>query len=215
MPSWRNFNRFSTMKDIEQTVEILKVATADIRAAYVTRYTDMELFTLRHDRAELAKVGMDAKIYAPFPSGNMDRKQYRRMENDYRRVRCYFRGVKGCISMHDPEIVAEKPDSEVRLRAQAKQEADATVDSYLLKLAGKIGKLIISATTNGNIWDYATLNVVCADGEKQTWRTNCILNQSVYRKLFNQWPTRRVTAQEQVKPLLVETFDKHHAEDLP
>jgi adenosyl cobinamide kinase/adenosyl cobinamide phosphate guanylyltransferase len=63
--------------------------------------------------------------------------------------------------------------------------------SYAQQLAGKIGKEAVRAVTNGNIWDYAYLTVTCADGEVQSWRTNCILNCSVYGKLFNQWPTRR------------------------
>lgn len=180
------------MKDSDKTVEILKHATADIRAAYVARYTDLELATLKHDREGLAAVGMDAGIFAPYPSGNVGRANYRQMEAKYRRVRSCFQSPKCCRSMNEPEIVVEKPGAEARLRQQAKQNADALVDAYLHKLAGKIGKLIASATTNGNIWDYATLEVVCADGEKQTWRTTCILNRSVYDKLFNQWPTRRV-----------------------
>jgi len=180
------------MKDIEKTIEILKVATADIRADYLARYTELELATLKRDRDGLAAVGMDAQIYAPFPSGNMGRTDYRKMEAKYRRVRSAFQGIKCCRSHHDPEIVVEKPEAEARLRQNAKQSADALVDSYLYKLAGKIGKVIVSAATNGNIWDFATLNVMCADGEAQTWRTTCILNRSVYDKLFNQWPTRQV-----------------------
>lgn len=177
----------------DKTLEVLKAATALIRAEYVARYTDLQLAALVRDRAGLAAVGMDADIYAPYPNGRMGKSEYRQAEAKYRRVRRYFQGVKGCRGFHEPEIVVENPEAEVRLRQIAKQDADALVDSYLHKLAGKIGKEISSATTNGNIWDYATLVVTCCDGEVQTWRTNCILNQSVYGKLFNQWPTRRVS----------------------
>jgi len=176
----------------DQTIEVLKVATADIRAAYTQRYTATMLVFLEDMRKGLAAVGMDAKVFAPYPSGNLRKADYRQAEAKYRLVRTHFRSVKGCLSMHEPEIVVEKEDSEPRLRAQAKRDADATVDSYLHKLAGKIGKPIVSATTNGNIWDYATLTVVCEDGETQVWRTNCIINRSCLGKIFNQWPTRRV-----------------------
>lgn len=175
----------------DKTLEVLKAATALIRAEYVARYTELQLAGLNVIRTGLAAVGMDAGIYAPYPNGRMGKTEYRQVLAKYSRVRRYFQGVKGCRSSHEPEIVVEKPDVEAKLRLAAKQEADALVDSYLHKLAGKIGKEISSATTNGNIWDYATLVVTCCDGEVQTWRTNCILNQSVYGKLFNQWPTRR------------------------
>jgi hypothetical protein len=177
--------------DIEKTLEVLHAATQGIRAAYVARYTELQLAALLRDREGLAAVGMDANIYATFPRGTTGKAEYRQAESKYQRVRSYFKGVKCCRTMHEPEIVEERPDSEPRLRAAAKQEADALVDSYLYKMAGKIGKLATAATTNGNIWDCATLTVTCADGEVQTWHTNCILNQSIYGKLFNQWPTRR------------------------
>jgi len=177
----------------EQTIAVLKAATENIRAAYVARYTELQLATLVRDRAGLAAVGMDAEIYAPYPNGRMGKTEYRQAEAKYRRVRSSFKCITSCRGFHQPEIMVEKEDAEPRLRAHAKQEADALVDSYLYKMAGKIGKEITAAETNGNIWDYATLTVTCADGEVQTWRTNCILNQSVYGKLFNQWPTRRVS----------------------
>jgi hypothetical protein len=59
--------------------------------------------------------------------------------------------------------------------------------------AGKIGKEITSARTNGLIWDCATIWAFCTDGEEQVWHTQCIINRSVYNKLFNQWPTRRLS----------------------
>lgn len=177
----------------EQSIEILKAATADIRADYVARYTELEMATLVRDRAGLVAMGMDASVYAPYPTGRMAKDAYLQAESKYRRVRFSFRGVKGYRCMNEPEIVVEREDAEPRRRAAAKAEADAQVDSYLFKMAAKIGKDIASASTNGCIWDFATLKVVCVDGEEQTWKTNCILNQSVYGKLFNQWPTRRVS----------------------
>lgn len=163
-----------------------------IRAAYTQKYTDNLLAVLQHDRDGLAAVGMDAGVYAPYPSGKLPKAAYRQAQGKYQRVRFSFQSVKSCRWPGEPEIVVERPEAEPKLRARAKQEADAVVDSYLTKLAGKIGKDIVSVKTNGNVWDYAELEAQCADGEQQRWHTRCILNFSVYHKPFNQWPTRRV-----------------------
>lgn len=180
------------MKDtFKPTFEVLKAATMAIRADYIARYTEMEMAQLVKDRAGLAAVGMDAEKYAPYPKGSMNKTDYRRGKANYDRVRCYFTGTSGRRTFHGPNIVAENPDAEPRLRATAVAAANNEVDSYLWKMAAKIGKVITEAKTNGNIWDFAYLDVVCEDGEEQRWKTQCILNRSVYNKVFNQWPTRR------------------------
>lgn len=174
-----------------KTLEVLKAATAEIRAEYVARYTELEMAQLVEDRAGLAAVGMDANIYADYPHGNMSRADYRMALAKYNRVRASFESVKCCISPRDPNIVKERAEAEPRKRAAAKAAADCLVDKYLYKLAGKIGKEVTEASTNGRIWDYAYLTVKCVDGEVQKWKTSYILNRSVYGLLFNQWPTRR------------------------
>lgn len=179
-------------QDQEATLAVLKDATQAIREDYVARYTEMMMVVLKRDRAGLEAVGMDAQQYAPYPSGNMSRADYRKAEFKYRRVRSSFRGVKSCRSMREPEIVVEREDAEPRVREAARQAADAEIDSYLYKMTGKIGKLATKATTNGRIWDSATMIVECADGETQTWSTRCIINCSCLGKVFNQWPTRRI-----------------------
>lgn len=183
-------------ESLTKTVEVLKAATQDIRALYVARYTEMELRLLNQIRAGLAAVGMDAEKYAPYPSGSrLTREQYRKAKFMYDLVRHLFTAAEGqpvCRRPQDPYLVVEKPDSERKFRARAIASANAEVDSYLFKLAGKIGMEIKSAGTNGLIWDGAILDVTCVDGSRQSWRTKCIINCSVYNKLFNQWPTRRL-----------------------
>lgn len=176
------------------TFDILAAATAQIRADYVARFSELRLAQLVHDRAELAKVGMDARIYAPYPSGsNMDRASFKQAEARYYRVRNYFQSVSYVGSPNRPDPVTERPDAESKLRQLAESEANAMVDSYLHKMVAKIGKEISFAQTNGRIWDCATLTVTCRDGEIQNWDTKCILNVSCLGKVFNQWPTRRIS----------------------
>ncbi len=181
----------STKPGENASLAVLKAATAQIREEYINRYVQLALIELELFRKGLAEVGMDADKFAPYPDGNMDRSTYRQAERKYRRVRSYFRAIKGCRGMREPEIVVEIEGASDRLVDAATESANGLVDAYLIKLLGKIGKPVAQAETNGNIWDYAILTVVCADGEEQVWRTNCILNRSCLGTLFNQWPTRR------------------------
>lgn len=74
-----------------------------------------------------------------------------------------------------------------------RRAAEAEVDSYVIKLAGKIGKPVVSGSVNGDLWQGSTLTVAIAGStESQRWTTKCIINQSCLGKLFNQWPTRRL-----------------------
>lgn len=52
---------------------------------------------------------------------------------------------------------------------------------------------MIEADMTGNPWHGSTLHVTCVDGEKQSWNTQMIINQSKYQKLFNQFPSRGVS----------------------
>lgn len=74
----------------------------------------------------------------------------------------------------------------------AREEGRAIFNSYLAKLAKKIGARINSANLQGSIWTDCLLHVYTETGE-QVWSTRVIINRSVYNKLFNQWPTRRVS----------------------
>lgn len=84
------------------------------------------------------------------------------------------------------------PESREKIKAEATRAANTDFDSYLHKLDGKIGAEIAKAALRGRLWDGSRLHVVLRDGSQQLWDTKCILNQSVYGKLFNQWPTRQV-----------------------
>lgn len=183
------------MKQLELN-PILNEALADVRKQYIERYEQMAMAQLVELRAGLKAVGMDADKYAPYPHGNMDRKSYKLAESKYKFTRYYFRSIKGCRSMNEPEIVAELPGMAAKCKAQGRSQANQDVDSYIIKLEKKITGVSSSpvavATANGKIWDNATLDVKLEDKTLQRWDTQCILNTSCLGKLFNQWRTRLV-----------------------
>ena len=61
---------------------------------------------------------------------------------------------------------------------------------YVAKLTEKVGACDAAAVT-GELWQESLL--VVRKGETvERWKTQQILNFSVYGKAFNQWPTRKV-----------------------
>ena len=79
-----------------------------------------------------------------------------------------------------------------KLVDEAGQSAADDYDAFVNKLITKIGKPVDTANMTGDPWHGSVLHVVCHDGEKQSWHTQMILNQSKYARLFNQFPTRRL-----------------------
>lgn len=198
---------------LDSTFEVLKSATKVQRAAYIARAEELFMGSLNRMRETLAEVGMDLFRVAPGgKSWTQGRKEYRMAEDLQKRYRASFadspeianKPYMSYSTGKTPWLVVEKPDAEAKVRAEAKRAANDTFDAFLYKMAGKInaeleqGDFAESASLVGVIWDGCTLTVSVGNkeqpraGRDQQWTTKCILNQSVYGKLFNQWPTRRV-----------------------
>lgn len=92
------------------------------------------------------------------------------------------------------EPLYRKPSQEAEQRFidAAANNAAAQYDAFVAKLENKIGE-VKSATLEGNhVWGYSFLTVETIEGEKQTWKTQMIVNCSKLGNLFNQFPTRKV-----------------------
>lgn len=97
----------------------------------------------------------------------------------------------------DPNIVIIRPDLEERHEKEAEQLADNFLESYSLKIAGKVEEtdpdfVIIKAEYVGAVDPFSNSQFILTNqnGDKMIWNTKCILNVSKHGKLFNQWPTR-------------------------
>lgn len=76
---------------------------------------------------------------------------------------------------------------------RARQDASASFDAFVAKLAQKNGAGVVSATVDrASVWNDSILTATFEDGSKKVWHTKTIINCSVYGKLFNQWPSREV-----------------------
>lgn len=75
-----------------------------------------------------------------------------------------------------------------RLVARVRAETGESFDAYIEKLVAKVGNCD-AATIEGDLWNFSTLTVTKGETVER-WRTQQILNVSVYGRIFNQWPTR-------------------------
>lgn len=113
-------------------------------------------------------------VLAPRPNSKMSTEAYR-IARDRR---------------HFYEEIARKGLS--RLIDESGEQAEHDYMAWVVKMTDKIGKVVIDASMTGSPWIGSTISVTCVDGEKQTWHTQMIINQSKYQNLFNQFPSRRV-----------------------
>ena len=122
----------------------------------------------------------------------MGRNEYMQVYATYKLFRSLTTWRKSSISMHEPEMADMDAAKAEEFVKEAKEDAAYQYEQYVAKLNKKIGPTK-SATLEGNhVWGYSFLRVVTASGEKQTWKTQTIINQSKLGKVFNQFPTRKI-----------------------
>lgn len=92
----------------------------------------------------------------------------------------------------EPEIVKKSEAAESRFIERAKEDAAAQYDKFVAKLESKIGAVKSAQLEGNHIWGYSFLTVEKADGEREIWKTQMIVNCSKLGNLFNQFPTRKV-----------------------
>lgn len=147
-------------------------------------------------RAELEKADGDARIAAPYPNAiSMGREEYQKKHARYNLFRMLSKTdetKKVGYRLDDPEYRVMNDDLIARFVKVASDNAAAQYDAFVAKLNSKIGE-VTSATLEGNhVWGHSILRVVKADGSKENWKTQMIVNQSKLGTVFNQFPTRKV-----------------------
>lgn len=94
---------------------------------------------------------------------------------------------------HRPVLLQRDSAREERFIKTCMEAANAQFDSYVAKLTAKVGEVVEAELTAGrHVWGFSVLSVKKPDGSREDWKTQQIMNVSVYGKLFNQWPTRKV-----------------------
>ena len=178
----------------------IALAVEPLRAAAVEAATLKAREFLTRVSETLVKNDGDLNNFAPYPNGNMMRKDYVAALN--------YRKALESVTKHDEAryelegIFSGRPrgpyyrrmdfDVSARFVKNAQEDASSQFDAYIAKLNAKIGE-VKTATLEGNfVWSYSIITVTKEDGSVENWKTQMILNVSVLGKLFNQFPTRKV-----------------------
>lgn len=129
----------------------------------------------------------------PYPAHREQRETARMMHENRRFAEKFFQGATSSNYQAGVYIVVRRDNNEEVIQALADKMVSDYFDGYIYKLSKKIGKPVKTATHEGSLWTNCKLTVTCEDGETQVWHTKCIFNCSCLGKVFNQWPTRRVS----------------------
>ena len=169
---------------IAESVLPLKQAAEDRARAAIVECIDAIL-------ADLAAVGNDVNVLAPYPQSGIGSKEYAIRLNRRRFVESITAAVKSSLRTNEPYIRVPSTEGRERAINNTVEAATDAYDAYVAKLESKIGAVVDSVlSTGGGVWYDSKLAVVKPDGSTETWSTKCILNTSSLGKVFNQWPTR-------------------------
>lgn len=178
------------MNKIEAAVAPLKDLAMD-RAEQVARER------IEAIRVELEAAGWDRQKAAPYPrSFNNSREAYRKGQAKYYQFRAVTKSTDDRISrgLGDADPCEMWAEGCAKLIQDFRDSAAEQYEAYVAKLNLKIGEVVDAELEGKYVWNLSFLKVTKADGTKETWKTQTIINVSVLGKLFNQWPTRKVKA---------------------
>lgn len=167
-------------------------AVEPIRKDAIERAEKLALKRLAEVEESLKKCGWDCNQAAPFPydlpAGSIPRELAADKYHFYTQV---TKVISSTGKRGAPVIVQLSKEGCERFVWLQKEKAASRYDSFVAKLVNKIGACD-DATLDGNhVWGFSILTVHKGkDVEK--WKTQEIVNRSVYGLYFNQWPSRKV-----------------------
>lgn len=145
----------------------------------------------------LEEAGNDLNVVAPYPPTNRGREVYRTMAAK----RQVFEEIthartEKTYGYHDTRkgvhLVDIFPEGVKKFIEDAKESAAFQYEAFVFKLVKKIGKTKSAKIEALGVWSFSELTVELESGEIQKWRTRRIFNRSIYGKIFNQYPSRKV-----------------------
>ena len=176
---------------MSQTIDIIRAAVEPLRAEAIARAERAVLRWVQDTTEEIAAAGGDIEQVAPRPHGRMSRDEYRATCARRAAVSGIARDVANVVGRMRRVVVVD-PTLVDRLIEQTREDTSVRFDSYVAKLAGKLGAIRSASVCGATLWSGSTLTVETEEGEVQCWRTTHVVNVSSLGRPFNQWPTRRL-----------------------
>lgn len=144
---------------------------------------------------QLTAAGNDLNVVAPYPRNIYNREEYTKAS----RRRALFTSItvqrqgsdySGAESVPCYRDIC--PDNVATFIERAREAAADQYDQFVKKLVGKIGETVKAELHGSHVWGFSILTITKPDGTVENWKTQQIVNVSVYGLLFNQWPSRKV-----------------------
>jgi hypothetical protein len=177
----------SVKSPVEAAVEPLK----NDAIAYAEEMTQKQI-----DRvlAELAAIGGDVEVYAPYPrSTNCGRNEYLAKQAKHYFVIDITESVDKAATRRwgEPDIRVASPERIAKVIADAKAEAAAQYDAFVAKLNAKVGACDTAILKGSHVWGSSML-MVTKGKTVEFWKTQQIVNVSKLGRHYLQWPSRKV-----------------------
>lgn len=143
----------------------------------------------------LEAVGGDINKLAPYPKGNVSQEEYKKAMSKRTFFTIVTKPKEGePCSYHPNAPQYREPCAEgvAHFIDQDKKAAAFNYEDFQFKLVKKVGDCLTAALDGNHVWDFSILTVKKEGGVVEKWKTQSIVNRSVYGKFFNQYPSRVV-----------------------
>jgi hypothetical protein len=168
-----------------QKVEAVKAAREDAQRVIERVLKDLE------------EKGWDLNAAAPYPDSlRTGRDEYKRMSskrNLYSSLTEHAgSGYNYNYNRNGPELVKRSEEGVARFVSNTEQDAAIQYDMFICKMVGKVGDVVQATIEGDHVWSHSILTVTNLDRTETKWKTQQIVNYSVYGTPYLQWPSRVV-----------------------
>lgn len=172
------------------TQNAIAIAVQPIKQSSIDAAVEATHEVIAKIKAKLEAANWDLNVAFPRPGIHTSRANYiaQKAAHDY--ARSLVTPVQCSRRPSEPFMVTWCEEGVARAVNEAAKDAAFQYEAYVCKLVKKVGECNDAKMAfNNGVWFDS--NLVVTKGEiKEVWNTKCIVNRSVYGKVFNQFPTR-------------------------
>lgn len=172
------------------TQNAIAIAVQPIKQASIDAAVEATHEVIAAYKSKLEAANWDLDVAFPRPSINTSRATYMAQKARHDFASSLVRSTVSCRRRSEPNLVEWNEEGVSRAVNEAAKDAAFQYEAYVCKLVKKVGECNDAKMAfNNGVWFDS--NLVVTKGEnKEVWNTKCIVNRSVYGKVFNQFPTR-------------------------
>lgn len=147
--------------------------------------------TIGSVRKDLETKGWDIQVAAPYPSSR---------DGDYRVKLARYQLYASVTERQNPHGYGREAERLVKMSEtgcqrfidHSEQDAAFEYDMFICKMVSKVGEVTGAEISGDHVWSHSILTVTLPDGATQRWKTQQIVNYSVYGRPYLQWPSRKL-----------------------